>query len=517
MRRGLAGMAMLCACVLFACDAADGTGPAPGDRKGGWSSDPREATDPAGVSTPLKSLESEAEVEEALKWAGVRIDEYRAKGVTTMVDALKKKLGAAGVDTGALDKLDDAHVGAALPSAVDAQGNPVEGAKVPAYAEYFYCPILTPEPSQDNDCARLVEPVVLEVQKQISDSMAEVEQTITAQHQDLSPEARGFIVAWAQTAMKYGGDVAAIYATQELRAAGKCDTKVAAMKVARLLGVEQGQAMVLAHYPWAQAQAATCVVNTDVIAAQVKSMTLGEVKAFMNEHKVCVGVDVSNQNAVLLRAEEKREEGIKEGISNQVEVLRGLLLQWTTACQRTGDPLTLDLDGSGIDFAAAPVSFDLLGDGHPQRVSWVGPRAALLGIDLDGDGRIGSGTELFGDRSQCGGARCLDGVAALAAHDSPALGGNSDGLIDASDAVFGRLRLWTDANQDGVCQPGELRTLGEAGVLSLGLTARHGAEQRSGGGIGARLEVLTTGGFRSAYDVWLRMGLARANLAALRP
>lgn len=110
-----------------------------------------------------------------------------------------------------------------------------------------------------------------------------------------------------------------------------------------------------------------------------------------------------------------------------------------------GDPLVLDLNGNGFQTTGllAGVAFDINVDGRLDRVSMPTGGDALLALDRDGNGRIDSGAELFGDQH---GAQ--DGFAALAALDD-----NGDGAIDASDSSFAALKLLDYAGGEARLRP----------------------------------------------------------------
>jgi Ca2+-binding RTX toxin-like protein len=125
-------------------------------------------------------------------------------------------------------------------------------------------------------------------------------------------------------------------------------------------------------------------------------------------------------------------------------------------------PLIVDLDGDGVEtlsLDAAGVFFDLDGDGRAERTGWVAPDDALLVLDRNADGQINDISELFGSQTE-------DGFSELRRQD-----GNGDGRIDAQDDVFEDLRLWRDANSDGIAQEEELLTLEEAGITGIDLDA----------------------------------------------
>ena len=144
-----------------------------------------------------------------------------------------------------------------------------------------------------------------------------------------------------------------------------------------------------------------------------------------------------------------------------------------------------------------------------DQVAWTtgGTRLGFLALDRNGNGVIDGAGELLGQA--VAGLRRPDGpatsVADLAAFDRADHGGNGDGLISAADAVFAQLRVWVDANHDGVSQPGELLTLTQAGIAAIDLTAQPvGRRDRYGNVFRARAVVhLTNGHQTTVWDVFL--------------
>ncbi|MBP2296082.1 hypothetical protein [Azospirillum rugosum] len=128
------------------------------------------------------------------------------------------------------------------------------------------------------------------------------------------------------------------------------------------------------------------------------------------------------------------------------------------------DPIVLDLAGGGLSLRPLSdgVHFDVTGDGVADQTGWIGTGNALLVRDENRNGRIDDARELVSEQFGKGFGSSLEALASL--------DDNHDGRIDAADLSFATLKVWQDANTDGVSQAGELRTLTEAGVRSIAAT-----------------------------------------------
>jgi hypothetical protein len=181
--------------------------------------------------------------------------------------------------------------------------------------------------------------------------------------------------------------------------------------------------------------------------------------------------------------------------------------QWTCVPNPNNSPILIDVSGNGFQLTGAGggVSYDISGTGAPVQIAWTaaGAQNAFLCLP-DAYGNCNSGKQLFGNFTPQPKSSTPNGFAALAVYDTTANGGNGDGVIDARDAIFSSLRLWIDANHDGLTQPNELFTLPQLGITSISLNYKW--DQRAdqyGNVFRYRAQVGSTPGVgRMAYDVF---------------
>jgi hypothetical protein len=149
------------------------------------------------------------------------------------------------------------------------------------------------------------------------------------------------------------------------------------------------------------------------------------------------------------------------------------------------DPLVIDLNKDGKTDLTRNTYFDIDANGFAEATNWIDNSDGLLAIDRNGNGIIDDGKELFGDRTiKSDGTYATSGFDALADIDL-----NGDGIIDVNDSAFSQLRVWNDANGDGISQQEELQTFEEVGIESINLNYLVNGEQIEGGEIGKTGEV----------------------------
>ena len=136
------------------------------------------------------------------------------------------------------------------------------------------------------------------------------------------------------------------------------------------------------------------------------------------------------------------------------------------------DPMVLDLDGDGKISTFGLNGFlsrlfDHNGDGIRTANGGADSNDGVLVRDLNGNGKIDNGGELFGDNTiKQDGTKAKHGFDALQDLDS-----NNDGVLDANDANFDDLQIWRDLNSDGISQANELQPLSYYQITSINLNA----------------------------------------------
>ena len=117
------------------------------------------------------------------------------------------------------------------------------------------------------------------------------------------------------------------------------------------------------------------------------------------------------------------------------------------------DPLVLNFNGTAAQLSDHRFAFDLNGDGTAENMALLTGGSGYLAIDRNANGRIDSGTELFGPSTNSGFG------------ELSALDGDHNGWIDENDSAFNTLRIWTPATEgDGTLETLRQRQVGAIAV-----------------------------------------------------
>jgi hypothetical protein len=184
-------------------------------------------------------------------------------------------------------------------------------------------------------------------------------------------------------------------------------------------------------------------------------------------------------------------------------------------CAYRSSPIIVDINGDGFSMtdSAHGVNFDLNADGPAERLSWTaaGSDDAFLSLDLNQNGMIDSGVELFGNYTPQTPSASPNGFIALAEFDKEENGGNGNSIIEIGDAVYARLLLWQDTNHNGKSDPGEVRPLSQSDVTAISLDFKRSNQRDVYGNLfyyRSKIQVAKRSSIEHwAYDVFLVPGL----------
>ena len=115
------------------------------------------------------------------------------------------------------------------------------------------------------------------------------------------------------------------------------------------------------------------------------------------------------------------------------------------------DPLVVNYSAASASVTQEKYQFDIDANGTVEQISFAGPGSGFLVLDLNKDGIINDGKELFGPNSG-------NGFSDLANYDL-----DKNGWIDENDTIYEKLRIWTkDAEGNDY-----LFALGEKGIGAI--------------------------------------------------
>ncbi len=131
------------------------------------------------------------------------------------------------------------------------------------------------------------------------------------------------------------------------------------------------------------------------------------------------------------------------------------------SCLESSSPIVLDLNNNGLELSNVRDSNILLSvDGNSVKTGWVGPHDGFLTYGYSGEGAIENKNFILTDNVP-GAKTDLQALESLA--------GKSGGILDSNNAIWDKLGVWQDSNQNGKMDNGEYHKLSDLGITSIDL------------------------------------------------
>lgn len=164
----------------------------------------------------------------------------------------------------------------------------------------------------------------------------------------------------------------------------------------------------------------------------------------------------SENTAFRAQAAIKTADGREINVDLQLNLSREFMSQ-SDSSFRAGDaakqvdPLVINYDAPTASVSDQKYQFDIDANGTMDQISFVGPGSGFLALDLNNDGVINDGKELFGPQSG-------NGFSDLANYDT-----DKNNWIDENDAIYDKLQIWSK-DADG---KDTLVALGQKGIGAI--------------------------------------------------
>ena len=167
-------------------------------------------------------------------------------------------------------------------------------------------------------------------------------------------------------------------------------------------------------------------------------------------HYESASTSFSAQAAVTTEDGRAINVGLQLNMSREFISQNSLDIRAGNAAQQV-DPLVINYAAPTASVTDTKYQFDIDADGTKDQISFVGQGSGFLALDLNNDGTINDGKELFGPESG-------NGFSDLANYDT-----DHNNWIDENDAIYDKLRIWSkDENGKDY-----LFALGEKGVGAI--------------------------------------------------